>query len=416
MNFFTIASEIANVFVRSFLMNFFFLFIYLIIIYFIKLQYEKYTGLQENLVGIKVKSVKELVKEAIFFGAVTGFICSFVVVFAGITINIDMYQYLFFIIIVLGLINIRFICFSYAGGILALAAVIFKIPKVDITSILALIAILHIAESILIFISAGKDSIPVLIKHKDGIAGAFFSQKYWPVPVVLLTFTAGTGGRGISSLFGSDWWMLLKPDTLGKVALSIGLACIVGVLGFTDVAVTKSPKKRSRETSMILLTYSLLLMLIAILSIHNYVMKVIGIAFAIVIHELIVVLGKYREKNGKPLFLAVKRGIKVFDVLPESHAERMGMKRGDTILSINGKDVQTEEGISYALRDYPAFIWVSVIDENGKAKAYEYKCYPNGLNDLGIMIVPRENQITYNVDHFENISVLKNLVNRFRGR
>jgi hypothetical protein len=415
LDFFNIATEIVNVFVRSFLMNFLFLFIYLIIIYFIRLQYAKYTGLQENIAGIRVKPIKELVKESIFFGGVTGFLCSFIVVFAGITINIDIYQYLFFIIIALGIINIRFICFSYAGGILALASIIFKIPNVDITSILALIAILHFAESILIYISAGKDSMPVLIKHKDGIVGAFFTQKYWPVPVVLLTLSAGSNKQAVVSLFGTDWWRFLTPDSIAKTALSIGLACIVGVLGFSDVAITKSPEERNKETSFTLLIYSLVLLLIAVLSSHNYILKVIGVIFSIVVHEGIVVFGKYREKNGKPLFMAVKRGLKVFDVHPDGHAQKIGIKRGDVILSINGKDVQTEEGVSHALKDYPTFLWISAIDINGNAKTYEYKCYPSGLNNLGIMIVPRENQITYNVDHFENISVLKNLVDRFRG-
>lgn len=413
-DFFRIASEIVNVFVSSFLMNFFFLFIYLVIIYFIRLQYVKYTDLQKNIGDIQVKTIKELLKESIFFGAVTGFISSFIVVFTGININIEMFQYLFFIIIILGIINIRFICFSYAGGILALGSILFRIPNVDVTSILGLIAILHIAESVLIYISAGKDSIPVLIKHKDGIVGAFFTQKYWPVPVVLLTLSAGSS-HGLASLFGTSWWTLLEPGAIAKTSLSIGLACIVGVLGFSDVAITKSPEKRNKETAFTLMVYSLVLLLIAILSSHNYILKVIGVIFSIVAHEVIVVYGKYREKNGKPLFLAVKRGIKVFDVLPESHAQKMGIKRGEVILSINGKDVQTEEGVSYALRDYPTFLWINSIDANSNAKTYEYKCYPSGLNNLGIMIVPRENQITYNVDDFEDISVLKNLVARFRG-
>lgn len=77
--------------------------------------------------------------------------------------------------------------------------------------------------------------------------------------------------------------------------------------------------------------------------------------------------------------------------------------------------MQTEEGIAEALRNFPTFIWIDAADIKGKEKKYEYKCYPEGINDLGIMIIPRENEVTYNIDYYENYSVLKNLVKRFRG-
>ena len=103
------------------------------------------------------------------------------------------------------------------------------------------------------------------------------------------------------------------------------------------------------------------------------------------------------------------------DVLPESHAKRMGIQRGDTILSVNSNDIQTEEGLNEALKEYPVYTWIHVIGWDGKEKTYEYRCYPGGYNDLGIMPVPREGEITYNTDKFEHMSIIKNIVTRFKG-
>ena len=73
------------------------------------------------------------------------------------------------------------------------------------------------------------------------------------------------------------------------------------------------------------------------------------------------------EKRGIPLYSAVKRGLRVLDVLPGSNAQSMGIMRGDIILSINNMDIQSEEGIGEALKDFPVYTWIRVLrDEEEK--------------------------------------------------
>jgi hypothetical protein len=413
--FLKLASAVAREFASSFLLNFVFLFAYIFILNILKMQYGKYIGLRGNEISKSVKSLKELVKESAFFGAVTGFITSFAVIFLGITLEVKVFEYIILMSIGLSFINIRYICFSYSGGLLALGSLILGLQRIDIPSILALISILHLLESIMIYLNSGKDSIPVLIKKNNEIAGAFFVQKFWPVPIVLFTFINERRADGLGELIMGKWPMLFQPDLISSGVLTLGLGCIVSVLGYSDVAITKTPEKKSKETSIQLFIYSVVLFTIAIAAIHFSVFKIIGPIFAIGVHELIIRYGHYREKNGDPLFKTVRRGIKVFDLLPGSHGEKMGLQRGDTILSINGNDVQTDEGMAAALKDFPPFIWIEVADPYGYRKTYEYKCYPGGTNDIGVLTVPRENRITYNVEYFENISILKNLVSRFKG-
>jgi hypothetical protein len=140
-----------------------------------------------------------------------------------------------------------------------------------------------------------------------------------------------------------------------------------------------------------------------------------GAVFCIVGREAIHLVSTFYETRRKPLYSAVRRGIRVMDVLPGSHAAAMGLQRGDIILSINNNDVQSEEGINEALRGFPTYTWIQVKCWDGTEKTLEYKCYPGGYDTLGIITVPRETEVTYTTSYFERISILRNIVNRFKG-
>jgi hypothetical protein len=409
-----IIASIASKLLEAFLLNYFFVFLYIIIIVIIRAQYEKYTELQGEIYGQPAKGLREITEEIILVGLVTGFVCSFAIISSGITIDTDSVKFLFYIMCLLLLINIRFMCINYAVGILAAVSLIFNYPKVDIPSVLALAAILHMIESILIYLNKGKDSIPVFIKHKDGIAGAYLIRKFWLIPVVFLTFMVQ---NSISSLPAGliNWNMLFRPDVLQKGSYALGLDCLVAVLCYSDLAITKHPERKSRETAIQLFTYSVLLFAIAAVSIRIQWLRYLGIVFCVVVHEGITAYGKFIEKKGTPLFSQVRRGLKVMDVMSGSHAQRMGIQRGDIILGINGRDVQTDDGINEALREYPTYTWIQAISWDGREKLYEYRCYPGGYNALGIISVPREKEVTYNTNDFENLSILKNIVSRFKG-
>ncbi|NSW89210.1 MAG: PDZ domain-containing protein [Firmicutes bacterium] len=410
-----ILSAVARELLAAFILNYKLIPVYIIIVLLVKTQYIRHRGFNIGNDGKTQKELWEIFQETIFFGVVAGFVSGFLIVSVGVTLDTKVFEYLLIIMAFLILFNIRYICLSYAGGILAFISLVFKIPGISVASILAMVAIVHFFEGIMVYAGAGKDCIPIYIRSEHGIAGAFLTRRFWPVPLIFLTFLAQEYTNIITESITVDWWTLFNPVTVEAGTIAFGLDCAISVLCYTDMAITRQPEKKSHEMGIQFLLYSVLLFLLAITARYVYIFSVIGTVFAIAAHEAIVLYSRYRERHGIPMFVPVRRGVRVLDVPPESHAFKMGMKRGDIIMSINGKDVQTEEGMAEALGSFPTFIWVEVIGTDGKEKKYEYKCYPEGINDLGVLIIPRENEVTYNIDYYENYSILKNLVKRFRG-
>lgn len=409
-----IVTAIAREMLDTFFLNYLFIFLCVIIIIAVRTQYERYTELRGEMGGLPSRSLREVTEEIILTGLVAGFVGSFAVIAAGISIGQDAVRYLFYLMCLLLLINLRFLCISFAVGILSAISLIFGYPKIDIPSILGLVAILHFIEAVLVYFGKGRDSIPVFIRHRGEIAGAYLVRKFWIIPIVFLTFLSGNA-TGILSGQSAGWWMLFRPETLKAGAFALGMDCLVGVLGYSDLAITKHPEKKARETAELLFCYSALLMTLAVASMAIRWLVYVGVVFCIAAHEGIYLYGKHTEKKGEPLYVPEKRGLKVFEVLPGSHAEKMGVGRGDVILNVNGNDIQTDDGVNAALRDYPTFVWVVVKTWEGNERTLEYWCYNGGCDKLGVISVPREAEITYNVGRFEHMSIIKNIVTRFRG-
>lgn len=418
MDLFAIISAVSSELLDAIFFDYRFLPLYIIVGLIVKARYNKYMDFERSIDGWKAKTGRLVLEEMIFTGLLAGFLISVATVCIGIFINLQTFQYILIIMVALALFNARYACMSYASGLLCIISLVFGIPAVDVTGILALTAVLHLLESVMIFINAGRDSIPVFIRTEEGIAGAFIIRKFWPLPVVFLTLVTQGGGNqtvGNMELLGQwVWWPMFGPEIVMPGVAALALDCVITALDYSDIAITRTPEHKSKDVALQLSCYSIMLFIISVLSTRIFVFKPVGAILALLGHEGIMLIGYYRERTGEPMFKPVRRGLRVLDVLPDSHAEKMGVQKGDVILSVNGKDIQTEDGLNEALKMYPTFIWVDVVDVYGNKKTYEYRCYPYGLNSLGLLTVPREREVTYNISYFENLAIISNLVARFK--
>src|SRR5690606_33645413 len=197
------------------------------------------------------------------------------------------------------------------------------------------------------------------------------------------------------------------------IAGALGLDCLMAMLLHSDISISTQPEKKSARSAAALFGLGGVLLILALVSRDIDWVGCVGAVLCIAGREGISMWSVMAEKNGTPLFGAVRRGLRVLDVLPGSNAQAMGILRGDIILSINNMDIQTEEGINEALKGYPVYTWIKVL-RDGEEKLLEYRCYPDGYNRLGIITVPREREVTYRIAWLENMNIIRNIVSRFR--
>ncbi len=406
-----LAGAIAAEMFRAFFTDYLFMVMCLLVITFIRSHYRTWSELREEAYGNIGPGLKQAAEKLILAGLAGGFAVSFLAVAAGVTIETDTIRYLFYIMCLLIMFDLRFVSFPYAAGLLAAASYVFNGLDVNVPSLLCLAAILQMLEAFLVYIGRNGGHIPVYIHHDGEIAGAFLKKRFWIIPVVFMTYLVQPGTllpesvSGLATPFG--------PKTAAGIAGALGLDCLMAMLLHSDISISTQPEKKSARSAAALFGLGGVLLILALVSRDIDWVGCVGAVLCIAGREGISMWSVMAEKNGTPLFGAVRRGLRVLDVLPGSNAQAMGILRGDIILSINNMDIQTEEGINEALKGYPVYTWIKVL-RDGEEKLLEYRCYPDGYNRLGIITVPREREVTYRIAWLENMNIIRNIVSRFR--
>jgi hypothetical protein len=361
-------------------------FLYIMIIMMVYIHIKRSARLEESWLGFLRDTIKNRLMSGMLFGMIVGLIASTLIMLLGVPIDLNTVLIIWPLSLILTLLNERYLCFSYAGGIISLISLIFGWPDIDVPSILALIGILHLMESILILISGHKDALPVVMEHKRfKPIGAYVLSKFWPVPLVMLAVPSNlmqAAGAGVQM---PDWWPLFGGLGDG----SLVLLPIAVVLEYGDLAITANARQRSRQTGLWIGAYSLLLITTAALSARYAWLKFAGAALMPLLHELILYLGRKSQLEGKPIFGAPWRGLRILEVIPENMGSKMGLKPGDILLNLNGKGINSEEMLHEALLAAPNYIWIDV-SRDGKQETVEYRTYNRERDSLGILFVPRK--------------------------
>ena len=121
-------------------------------------------------------------------------------------------------------------------------------------------------------------------------------------------------------------------------------------------------------------------------------------------HELLIIYGQKEEEEGKALFEAAERGLKVLFCRKGFPGIKMSLEPGDTIISINNMRINSEGELSDFLRSYPTYIWLDIVKSNGEKKTLEYKDYEKGISSLGVLIVPRSPELYLQINNTSKLA------------
>lgn len=394
---------------------------FLIIIWLVYFLIKKYNN--ANIYNIEnSRAAIVLMIEAALQGTVVGIIGSFLIIFLGLPLNITVYIiFLLPISLVLSIINVRYICFSYSAAIMGLLALLFKgqeffgmkLPTIDIniTGLMALVGILHLMESILIYFVGADDCIPIISKKNNQIILGHILQKYWPVPIAILVFASGTATE--SAIQMPNWWPLVKGHAILAAPLYYGLTSIVGALGYSSITFTEEPERRAKKTAVMLFGYSLIIISIAIIAENNIFMQLFGLVLMASIHEAIILIELRQESRNQPVFTLPEKGIRIMYVIEGSAAFKMGMKRGDIIRKINDIEVINLNQFKMLMKNKFTFLWIETMNLKNEIITYEFKAYPEGLQALGIKVIPERPRIIFKQSHLRRVGMIHLIKNKY---
>ncbi|GKU76774.1 membrane protein [Paenibacillus sp. L3-i20] len=376
---------------------------YYIAILFIVLQYIRQMRMERQLFAVKLRDWKSLVFKSLITGLLIGVSVSLVGAFIGSTLTSTAVLWLWSITAVLMLIKIRYLCFAYSAGVITLlqwivgftpladrsdwlGTLAVSLEQIDAAGLLLLVALLHLAEALLVRAQGDKLSTPLFLEGKRGkLVGGYFLQGFWPVPLLLLVPVTNDASMGISTnalpwtpLFGADW-------TQGWTFVALPM-----IIGFSEMTRSMLPRTKAKHAANGLLIYSVVLAAVAIIAWWQPILLPIAAITSFVLHEAIVWRSHWAESSRTPLYVHDSRGLRILGIVPGTPAEAMGLSVGEILYKVNGIRVRTKEELYEALVQNSAFCKLEVYNFEGELKFAQKARYAGDHHQLGVILAPDE--------------------------
>ncbi|MBP1965838.1 PDZ domain-containing protein [Paenibacillus aceris] len=379
---------------------------YYIGILFIVLHYRKQIQLERKLFHTRLHSLLNETWRTVFWGWIGGLSASVLLLFVGVNLQADVVILLWAITVILILLRVRFLCLAYAVGILGIAQVILSwipdaaslknslpmldiVENADIPSLLAIVAILHLLEGMLTHFQGARMATPLFLEGKRGqIIGGQQLQGFWPVPLFLLV--PMTGGSELSlpwgTLFGanlaSGWTLLAFP----------------AMIGFTELTISKLPRKQARASADLLYLYGIILLAAAIAAHFWSPILLVGALLSIALHEGLIRYNQWMEAKQVPFYVHSSRGLMVLSVVPNSPAQELGIQTGEVIHKVNGHKIRTKADLHLAMGLNSAFCKLEVLNEEGEVRFLQRAIFAGDHHQLGIILAP-DQEALYFTEH-----------------
>lgn len=368
-----------------------------LVVLIIWMQSRRSAKLKSTFFHVPITGVWKKTFQGVGYGLLGGVIGSVLLVLLGVSVYEIGIGYLWIVALVLIMFNQRFMCFAYSGGILALSKYLFGWPVVNIGQLMALIAVLHFVEAILILLSGRLQAIPIYVKGREGtLVGGFSMQNFWPLPLVALMATIVPIFVPVPDvMIMPNWWPLLPMESLGAGVHSnivYSMIPVLAALGYSDLALTTSAQEKIKTSSAQLLIYSILLMLLAVLGGKVPVLAILPALFAPLGHEYLIRLGQKKEMGGQYRFIAPKEGVMILDILEKSPAALAGLRSEDIILSLDNHLVHNHSDFFALANTLPNQLAV-IIKRQGEAQSKMINKWDG--QGLGVILAPDPNGREY---------------------
>ena len=118
--------------------------------------------------------------------------------------------------------------------------------------------------------------------------------------------------------------------------------------------------------------------------------SILIVAVGIIGREALAMRQRLVEENRPFYFSKRNDGVQILGVIPESAAEKMGLKVGEFITKVNGEMANNEERFDEALQKNAAHCKLEVLDHNDQIRLLQRALYEEDHHELGILFVQDE--------------------------
>lgn len=373
---------------------------YYIAVLLIMLQYMRQTRLERKLFHVKLHAWPRTLGRMIAAGLVVGVIMTCAGLFLGVSVTAEAVLWMWGTAAILAIVRVRYLCFAYSVGLLGILQWIVgftalsgrndwlgqgaaSLSKLDIPGLLILVAIMHLAEALLVRWQGSRFASPLFLEGKRGkLVGGFMLQGYWPVPMLMLVPTVS--GHGANLILPWSTWF-------GDSALWSNGFTMIGfpmMIGFTELTRTMLPQAKARNAAQSLLIYGICLGAVAVGAAYWSPLTLVAAICSLLLHEAILLVSLYKETTSSPFFVHDERGLRVLAVIPGTPAETMGILAGEVLHRVNGKRVHSKEGLYDALHLSSAFCKLEVLNHEGQIKFVQRARYAGEHHQLGVILAP----------------------------
>lgn len=369
---------------------------YYISILFIMLFYRQQVLMERKLFHVRLHSWGLQTWRTLIGGLAGGIGVSLVIAFLGISLTQEAIICIWVVTLLLLCIRVRYLCFAYAIGVLGvlqfivdffpkwqpgsfIGTVVGTVRDLDIPALLALAAVLHLAEAILVKKQGASFAMPLFVESKRGkLVGGYQMQAFWPLPLFLL-IPAQTAGSIL------PWTPLLGGDGWGG---GFSLLALPVIIGFGEMTQSLLPHQKANVTFKRLLLYSVVLLALSLLSAWWSPLMIVAALASFLLHEGLVWFSRLEEQHRNSIFVHPSKGLRVLSIVPNSPAEELGIVPGETLLKVNGVILHTKEQLHSSLRMNPAFCKLEVQNLSGESKYLQRPIYAGDHHQLGVILAP----------------------------
>lgn len=255
------------------------------------------------------------------------------------------------------------------------------IDSAVIPGVALLTGFLLLAEGILISRNAKQHTSPKLIRSKRGLnVGIHETKRLWMVPLLFLV-----PADALSLPF--DFWPIVPVGDQ-----SFTLLFIPYWIGFANQIRSLHPSLSLQIHGKKVFLLGILVSIVGAVGFWVELASIVGVSIAI-LGRLLISIRQYVRDNGQTYYFSKNQpGIVILDILPGTPADKMELKIGEVIKTVNGVHVQTEQEYYEALQLNRAYCKLEVIDDNGENRFVNRALYEGEHHELGIITFGMENQ------------------------